>query len=461
MRNLFSIIIISAFICAQNAKAADVNPDEIVKKTLETYQKMKSFKAKGEVVSEMDMGSRKIEIKTTFTLLMEKPNLYKISWSQNAGLRKQEGTVWNAGEGAYLYSGTTSSYSKLKTNETALAAATGISAGAANTMPSLLLLQHSVLKMLTKCKYIKEEKINTEMCYVIDAETDTAMMTLWISKSRSLFLQIKKNMGKKPVAQKFEMSDKQLADALKSMGKEATKENIKNMKNMMKMAAEMTKTMKATFIETYKNIEIDKTYKKEDFIFTPPKNATLKKDMFGDIFSEKPKAKTDLTKQSLKKQTLKEMEDALNATTEDKKKFYMLSKLAKKSFEDNNMEKAAKYANELLKKADNYKKNWNYGNAIHHGNLILGRIALKSEKVKEAETFLLKAGKTPGSPQLDSFGPNMTLAKDLLKKGEKKVVLEYFTLCGKFWKMDRGQLKKWSSSVRKGETPYFGANLLY
>ena len=42
MKNLLTITIISAFICAHNVKAADINPDEILKKALETYQKMKS-----------------------------------------------------------------------------------------------------------------------------------------------------------------------------------------------------------------------------------------------------------------------------------------------------------------------------------------------------------------------------------------------------------------------------------
>ncbi len=49
--------------------------------------------------------------------------------------------------------------------------------------------------------------------------------------------------------------------------------------------------------------------------------------------------------------------------------------------------------------------------------------------------YLIAAGKSPGSPQMDSFGPNMTLAKDLLEKGERDAVLEYFMRCRKFWKM--------------------------
>ena len=39
---------------------------------------------------------------------------------------------------------------------------------------------------------------------------------------------------------------------------------------------------------------------------------------------------------------------------------------------------------------------------------------------KLAAEYLLKAGATSGSPQLDSFGPNMSLAKDLLGKDQRE-----------------------------------------
>ena len=103
----------------------------------------------------------------------------------------------------------------------------------------------------------------------------------------------------------------------------------------------------------------------------------------------------------------------------------------------------------------------NYGNAIQDANLVLGRLALRAGKIKAAEEYLIAAGKSPGSPQMDSFGPNLTLAKDLLDKGERETVLEYFMLCHRFWKMDRGRLEDWMQQVMDGMNPDFGANLLY
>ena len=55
----------------------------------------------------------------------------------------------------------------------------------------------------------------------------------------------------------------------------------------------------------------------------------------------------------------------------------------------------------------------------------------------------------------------MSLAKDLLEKGERDVVLEYFEACRKFWKMGEDDLDKWSKEVKAGTIPDFGANLVY
>lgn len=119
------------------------------------------------------------------------------------------------------------------------------------------------------------------------------------------------------------------------------------------------------------------------------------------------------------------------------------------------------HAMEVLQTAESYRTDWNYGNAIHKGNLALGRLALRQNRVSEANEYLLRAGRTLGSPQLDSFGPNMTLAKELYEHGERRSLLTYFELCGHFWELNRGKLREWSALVREGVEPDFGANLLY
>jgi Flp pilus assembly protein TadD len=161
------------------------------------------------------------------------------------------------------------------------------------------------------------------------------------------------------------------------------------------------------------------------------------------------------------KQALAEYEKAQSADTVEETKFYRLDNLAKSALAAGEIEKASLYAQQLLKAGEKHPKDWNYGNSIHHGNNVLGQIALRKGDVKEADEFLLKAGQTPGSPQLNSFGPNMSLAKELLEAGEKDTVLQYFALCGKFWKSGAERLDDWSKEVKAGQVPQFGANLVY
>ena len=151
----------------------------------------------------------------------------------------------------------------------------------------------------------------------------------------------------------------------------------------------------------------------------------------------------------------------LASASREEERFYALNDAAKESFEVGKIEDARKYATDLLTFAEKFRNDWNYGNAIQDGNLVLGRIALKEGHTEEAKEFLLKAGKSPGSPQMDSFGPNMSLARDLLEKGEREVVLDYFQLCRVFWKMGQNELDQWTKDVKAGKIPDFGANLVY
>lgn len=144
------------------------------------------------------------------------------------------------------------------------------------------------------------------------------------------------------------------------------------------------------------------------------------------------------------------------ASMDEEERESLLPELAKVALEAGEAAKARGYAEEMLKSDS---AGWNAGNLVHHGHLVLGRIALRDGDMKTAQEHLLAAGKTQGSPQLNSFGPNMTLAKELLEKGERQAVLEYFKLCGNFWK--RGNLEAWTQEVQAGKIPDFGANLEY
>ena len=157
---------------------------------------------------------------------------------------------------------------------------------------------------------------------------------------------------------------------------------------------------------------------------------------------------------------LQRAKEQLEAAQSPVDRLFALPDAAKQSFVLGRIEDARKYALEL-KALVPQLSDLMTGNAVHDSHMVLGRIAVHEGRIEEAKEHLLKAGTTPGSPVLDSFGPNMSLAKDLLEKGERQVVLEYFELCREFWDMGHQKLDTWSRQVRAGKVPDFGANLLY
>ena len=158
---------------------------------------------------------------------------------------------------------------------------------------------------------------------------------------------------------------------------------------------------------------------------------------------------------------MKLIQGDLSVATNEVERFYALNRAAKNALQAGNVQEAEALANELARLAPKYTNDWNYGNAIQDANQVLGRIALSKGDVAEAQKRLLASAESKGSPQMNSFGPNMQLAKALLEKGEKDVVLDYFQRCGKFWKMGEDRLTAWTASVKKGEIPEFGPNLKY
>ena len=116
---------------------------------------------------------------------------------------------------------------------------------------------------------------------------------------------------------------------------------------------------------------------------------------------------------------------------------------------------------ELLTLAERFSGDWNYGNAIHHGHLLLGRVALSRGDLGRAGAELIAAGRTLGSPQLNSFGPNCLLALELLRAGQTAPVLEFLRLCNTFWNPASSRAAAWAEQIRQGAVPRFGPNLSY
>ncbi len=145
---------------------------------------------------------------------------------------------------------------------------------------------------------------------------------------------------------------------------------------------------------------------------------------------------------------------------DENKRFMILIYLSMACVESNDLASAKKYAFELLDKAIDYKNSWNYGDAIHDANIVLGVVALDDGLLELSKKHLIDAGNTTTTPRLSNFGPEMVLADKLLKIGEQEIVVTYLQLLRKVWINDHGKLKKWLAIVKDGGHPDFGFHVM-
>ena len=87
------------------------------------------------------------------------------------------------------------------------------------------------------------------------------------------------------------------------------------------------------------------------------------------------------------------IQESMRKTKVPVKKLYAHVELADIAFNAGEWLLAKKAAQKCLSLAENYSDDWNYGNAIHKGNCILGRLAFRQGKVTKAIFHLTEAGK--------------------------------------------------------------------
>lgn len=162
---------------------------------------------------------------------------------------------------------------------------------------------------------------------------------------------------------------------------------------------------------------------------------------------------------------------AVSHSTPALDRFYDLSGRMSAAYKSEDDTLAASLASEYLEAATQFPCNWNYGNAVHDANVVLGLIALRKGRKAEAIVHLYAAGETPGSPQLDSFGPSLLLARELASVGEYKAASDYLKSIRRFWKAtdmsfiglvyprfaDPDPLATWIKELDRGRVPDFGA----
>ena len=146
---------------------------------------------------------------------------------------------------------------------------------------------------------------------------------------------------------------------------------------------------------------------------------------------------------------LQEYENALERT-EQSCRFELLPRIAKVALAAQEFEKARTMVEELAQV--------DYPANRHDTFLLLGRCACVSGDIESAKGCLIKAADFPCAP---GSGPSLALAKELLERGERSVVIEYLKLCSGHWTLGVERLRYWIEEIERGGVPEFGANLYY
>jgi hypothetical protein len=143
------------------------------------------------------------------------------------------------------------------------------------------------------------------------------------------------------------------------------------------------------------------------------------------------------------------LERAARVPVGDLENLRLLPDLAQARFTAGDLPAADEAARDALRIAE-ANPGRDSGAAIHIGNIVLGRIALKKNDLEEARRRLLAAGRVTASPQLAIAGPDWSLAQDLLAKGERETVLQFLELCRGFWLRNNGRLDSFSATIKSG-----------
>jgi len=150
-----------------------------------------------------------------------------------------------------------------------------------------------------------------------------------------------------------------------------------------------------------------------------------------------------------------EYERALNLSQTPFERFEQTLNLMKASLDAQAYGSAEELATQLLARAKVFETTWIYGEALHAAHIVLGQIALTRGYIAMAVEQLLAAGRTPGSPQLNAFGPDFDLAARILDSGQPNAVIEYLESCKTFWTRNVRALEQWQLAIKKGGSPTF------
>ena len=304
---------VAAFLAGSSATVAisqtgggdALSAQEIAGKTRDAYAALSSYSDSGNVVSEIAGQT----ITLTFNIRLQRPNLYRIDWTQSTGLK---GAVWSDDSGDYLRvepgspatPGALAALTaaglkndpnpqKMPDRHKALARAAGLSYSAASIIPGAFFGQncgdvfvYPAIAGRYPLQREKDGKVGNLDCYVVSTEMDlskepdagkpgTVSALLWIGKTDFLVHQSRTRYTEK-VDENALSGDQAIDEAIKKslamQNKPATPEAIAAMRPQMRaVMKQVQNTLKAGFkagivmTQTHENISVNRKFLPTDF----------------------------------------------------------------------------------------------------------------------------------------------------------------------------------------------------
>jgi len=122
--------------------------------------------------------------------------------------------------------------------------------------------------------------------------------------------------------------------------------------------------------------------------------------------------------------------------------------LAEAAWDARALDKAVAYASEAVHNAARNPRA--FGEGFYAAEEVLGLVALQRDDVAKAREYLMESPRYGGSAFLMSFGPDLELARELLKKGETDTVLKFLEACRPVSKTGGPRIDALEEKIRAG-----------
>jgi RNA polymerase sigma factor (sigma-70 family) len=255
---------------------------EIAKESQDAYAALTSYSDTGKVVA--SGGGTSTE--TTFSMRLQRPNLFRVEWTQTGGFYTSKGLVWGDGTGNFFVMDAADKVDaakpqKVRDLQGAIGMATGVSSSAASDIPGTFFNQAwgNQLASLTgprgKAERVPDEKVGDTDCYVLTrslgpvqlprnmGSSGTTTTRLWIGKQDHLIHQIETTT--EGASTKLKITDDNARTMLERQGKTVTPEAIAATRAEIEKSLETAQGKKFVFLQTHENISVNQNFTATDF----------------------------------------------------------------------------------------------------------------------------------------------------------------------------------------------------